>query len=64
MSGGFGDEVGREISPADTVCNSGGGSMDVDSFDTMASGSSGISSPADDVSIVMDLVGFAPCRKV
>ena len=66
MSGGLGDEVGRDGSLVRGVDGSrGGGSMNVDETDgTMDSGRKGISSDADDVSIVMWLVGFVPCLSV
>ena len=65
LSTGFGDEVGRLISPKELECASGGGSMNVELVVlTTDSGSSGISSPADAVSIVMWFVGFGFCRSV
>ncbi len=64
MSGGFGDDVGR-LSLIELECIRGGGSMKVVVCDgTIGSGSSGISSEFDAVSIVMWLVDFAACRRV
>ena len=60
---GFGD--GADIdSGADVEPVRGGGSINVGVCGTMGSGSRGISSPAEDVSIVIWLVGFVVDRKV
>jgi hypothetical protein len=65
LSKGFGDEVGRLLSLKEVECVSGGGSMKVEPGGfTTDSGSNGISSPAEAVSIVMWFVGLEFCRSV